>query len=100
MAKGKQMGLPRRRRDVVEVPSLRTEIRGATIFTERNDEGGKSLVFAHPAGQEWVVPMNRQQNFELANLLIDGGLELATEMPPDPEEGEAGNARPGEWATQ
>lgn len=87
MARGRVLGEPRRRRrETVEVPSIRTEIRGATIFTERNDEGGKSLVIAHSSGVEYVVPMNRQQNFELANLLIDGGLELVSEMPPEPVE--------------
>lgn len=95
MAKGTPLGkLKQRKPKVVDVPTLRTEIRGAMIFTESNDEGGKSLVIGHPSGQEWVVPMNRQQNFELANLLIDGGIEIASEMPdPNPED-----AEPGEWA--
>lgn len=84
-------------------PSIRTELRGCVVFTERGDgENAADLVIAHPlAGVEYVLPMDAEQNVALASLLVKGkpasalallaketaGIEIALEVPEPVEEG-------------
>lgn len=105
MARGVPLGTPKRKkkREQEGSPSMRTELRGCVVFTEKaEDEIGVDLVFGHPmAGQEFVLPMTSEQNVELATLLLKGkpastlqvlarelvGIEIASEMPEAAAEG-------------